>query len=85
MDAKMEIETDANSRCLREPLLSTFADTHWLRCWTAAFVVIGLIERTVRYLLQFPYWGDEAFVGLNLMDQTYMGFFQGNLSGNGVS
>lgn len=77
MDAKMEVETDANSRRLREPLLSTFADTHWLRCWTAAFVVIGLVERTVRYLLQFPYWGDEAFVGLNLMDQTYIGFFQG--------
>jgi len=48
----------------------------WPRGWrnaSAAFLVIGVAWRVVRYLLQFPIWGDEAFVCLNFLDQDYAG------------
>jgi hypothetical protein len=44
-----------------------------LQQWTVALVIVGLAWRTLRYLLQFPIWGDEAFVCLNFLDQTYLG------------
>lgn len=36
-------------------------------------IVAGVAWRLWRYLLQFPLWPDEAFVTLNLLDQTYAG------------
>ncbi|MCI0380298.1 MAG: glycosyltransferase family 39 protein [Gemmataceae bacterium] len=41
----------------------------------AAFLVVvtGLVWRTVRYALAFPIWGDESFVCVNLLDQTFGG------------
>jgi 4-amino-4-deoxy-L-arabinose transferase-like glycosyltransferase len=44
--------------------------------WALALLVLGLVWRTVRYLLPFPMWGDEAFVCLGLLDQTYRGLMQ---------
>ena len=32
-----------------------------------AFVWLGVILRVVTYLLNFPLWGDEAFVAVNLI------------------
>src|SRR6266852_7392220 len=34
-------------------------------------VALGVLWRTVRYLCQFPIWGDEAFVCLNFLDRGY--------------
>ena len=36
-----------------------------------AFLTLGVLWRLVRYTLQFPIWGDEAFVCLNFLDQNY--------------
>jgi hypothetical protein len=33
--------------------------------------LLGVVWRLLRYLLQFPIWGDEAFVCLNLLDGDY--------------
>ena len=34
---------------------------------------LGLVCRAVRYLLQFPFWGDEAYVLINFLDRDYLG------------
>ena len=41
--------------------------------WALAAVIIGVAWRTVRFLLQFPIWGDESFVCVNFLDMTYAG------------
>lgn len=38
---------------------------------TAVLLTVGLAWRLGRYLLQFPIWGDEAFILLNLLDFDY--------------
>jgi hypothetical protein len=35
-------------------------------------ILVGIAWRSLRYLLQFPIWGDEAFVALNLLDRDYV-------------
>jgi hypothetical protein len=44
----------------------------WAR-WTLLLLAVGVAWRAARYLLQFPIWGDEAFVCLNFPEQTYLG------------
>src|SRR5947209_7734229 len=44
--------------------------------WGLAFLFLGMAWRTVRYLLAFPIWGDEAFVSLNLLDRDYLGLLR---------
>jgi hypothetical protein len=39
-------------------------------------ILVGIAWRSLRYLLQFPIWGDEAFVALNLLDRNYLGLTQ---------
>jgi len=36
-----------------------------------AFVALGIILRVGRYLLNFPFWGDELMVMQNLLDRDY--------------
>ncbi len=48
-----------------------------LRFWLVAFLVVGLGWRLVRYLLQFPIWGDEAYMCLNFPGLTYLGVLDG--------
>jgi hypothetical protein len=38
---------------------------------TWAFVAIGVLLRVIRYAMQFPLWGDEAFLAVNLLDRGY--------------
>jgi hypothetical protein len=45
--------------------------------WVAAAVLVGVGWRTTRYFLQFPIWGDESFVCVNLLDQTFGGLIGG--------
>jgi hypothetical protein len=44
-----------------------------LRRWALVLVAAGAAWRLTRYFLRFPIWGDEAFICLNLLDQTYLG------------
>lgn len=39
--------------------------------WALALVVLGVAWRTLRYFMQFPVWGDEAFLSLNFLDRGY--------------
>jgi hypothetical protein len=36
-----------------------------------AFVVLGVLLRVARYLMDYPLWWDEAFVGVNLLRRGY--------------
>jgi len=47
--------------------------TRSVTMWTLVALAVGVAWRTVRYLLQFPVWGDEAFICLNFPEQTFMG------------
>jgi hypothetical protein len=42
-----------------------------LKRWAVALILLGVLWRTGRYLLQFPIWGDEAFVCVNLLERGY--------------
>lgn len=44
-----------------------------LSFWTLGAVTIGIAWRTARFLLQFPIWGDESFVCVNFLDNTFAG------------
>ncbi len=46
----------------------------WL---VAALVAVGVIGRLLRYFLQFPIWGDEAFVCANFLHRDYLGLTRG--------
>jgi len=51
-------------------------DTSCPRSWrnlTLLLLVLGVAWRALRYFSQFPIWGDEAFVCLNLLDRDYLG------------
>ena len=38
---------------------------------TIAAVTAGILWRLVRYVMQFPIWGDEAYVALNFLDRDF--------------
>ena len=44
-----------------------------LQALDAGLAVRGRPLARGRYLLRFPFWGDESFICLNLIDQTYLG------------
>jgi hypothetical protein len=46
------------------------------KTWAITLLALGVLWRTVRYLCQFPLWGDEAFVCLNFLDRDYHGLIQ---------
>lgn len=39
--------------------------------WLAAFVVVGIGLRLVRYAMNMPIWGDEATLGMNIVTRSY--------------
>jgi hypothetical protein len=48
----------------------------WPRGWrnlALGLLLLGVAWRAFRYFMQFPIWGDEAFVCLNLLDRGYLG------------
>lgn len=48
-----------------------------LLLWAVALALFcGLLWRTVRYLMQFPLWGDEAMVMVDVLDCDYYGLTQ---------
>ncbi len=40
---------------------------------TTLTLILGLAWRTLRYLLAFPLWGDEAFVGVTMLERDFAG------------
>jgi hypothetical protein len=44
--------------------------------WTLALLAVGMAWRMLRYFLQFPVWGDEAFIGVNFLDRDYLGLLK---------
>ena len=40
---------------------------------TVALVVLGLLARALRYFLNFPLWGDEAFLAVNFLLRDFKG------------
>lgn len=47
-----------------------------LASWLAVFIALGVGWRTLRYALGFPFWGDEAYVAINLLHRDYVGLLQ---------
>jgi 4-amino-4-deoxy-L-arabinose transferase-like glycosyltransferase len=41
-----------------------------------AFLILGLVVRTIRYLLQFPLWPDETYLAQNYLDRGYLGLMR---------
>jgi Dolichyl-phosphate-mannose-protein mannosyltransferase len=47
-----------------------------LQRWLILFVVMGVALRLFRYALGLPLWGDEGFLGVNILDRGYRGLLQ---------
>ncbi len=45
------------------------------RRWGVMLLALHLLWRAARYFANFPLWGDEAFVALNLDDRDWIGLF----------
>src|SRR5689334_14470733 len=52
-----------------------------LRRLGLALLAVGVAWRAVRYLLQFPLWGDESMLCLNFLDHGYLGLARGLRNG----
>ncbi len=63
----------ASSRRAGPPLDASGPWPAWLWRGALALILVGVAWRSLRYLLQFPIWGDEAFVALSLLDRNYLG------------
>jgi Dolichyl-phosphate-mannose-protein mannosyltransferase len=48
----------------------------WIRWVAIVTIAVGLLWRFVRYLSQFPIWGDEAMLLLNILERDYAGLTQ---------
>ncbi len=46
------------------------------RFWLIVLVSIGVLWRLTRYFLNFPIFGDEAVVGLNILNRSYLGLLR---------
>jgi Dolichyl-phosphate-mannose-protein mannosyltransferase len=51
-------------------------DRRLVRRWIAIFIFFGLLWRLVRFALAMPIWGDEAMLGLNLINCSYRDLLQ---------
>jgi hypothetical protein len=49
---------------------------HWVRWAVAVTIVAGLAWRVARFCEQFPIWGDEAMLLLNILERDYAGLMQ---------
>src|SRR5262245_60322507 len=48
----------------------------WVGQATAGFVVLGVLLRVVRYLLNYPLWCDESMLAANFLDRGYVDLFR---------
>ncbi|HLQ93369.1 MAG TPA: hypothetical protein VK148_25385 [Xanthobacteraceae bacterium] len=70
-------EAAAPWRIYTEPAQSMGQPLKLLRWLAVGLVAAGVTGRLVRYFLQFPIWGDEAFVCFNLLDRDFAGMMGG--------
>jgi hypothetical protein len=47
-----------------------------LERWLILFAVVGVGLRVFRYALGLPLWGDEGFLGVNILDRGYRGLLR---------
>ena len=40
--------------------------------WTVLLLALGIVWRVTRYLLDFPFWGDETFTNINILRRGYL-------------
>ncbi len=53
------------------PLTEALVDPGQLKCLALLVLVIGLMWRVVRWGLAMPLWGDEAMLGLNVLQRSF--------------
>jgi hypothetical protein len=68
LDRPLELEPE------HEPLVWSDRETLVQATW--AFVWLGVILRLVTFALNFPLWGDEAFVAVNFTTRGYLGLMR---------
>lgn len=61
-------------RCLAT--LASLREGTLLRRGAWVLVLVGVAWRLTRWLLQFPVWGDEAYLALNFLDRDYLGLLR---------
>ena len=44
--------------------------------WMGFFIGLGLVARTLRYVLRFPLWDDETFLCVSLYKQDFIGLLE---------
>ena len=44
----------------------------WLAQATTGFVLLGVLLRATRYLLNYPLWCDETMIAANFLDRGYV-------------
>ncbi len=54
----------------------TTSKTSSTQRWLTVFLAIGLFLRLFRYAVAMPVWGDEAFVGLNIINRGFAALLQ---------
>jgi len=63
-----QLVSTSNSRPIADPLFA------WK--WTLGLLALGAGWRIFRYALQFPMWGDEAFISVNFLNRDYLGLLK---------
>jgi hypothetical protein len=63
---------DLKGRILRPTTYPTQHLDHWFVRATRAFVILGVLLRIARYLMNYPLWWDEAFVAVNFIRRDYL-------------
>ena len=76
MDACLTQEAPAETSTPPNALTRRFDAARWIRRAAIATIFVGLGWRIVRYLGQFPIWGDEAMLLLNILQRDYAGLTQ---------
>jgi hypothetical protein len=64
---------DRNQQAALGPIDCGTDARHLLRRLTLILLITGIGWRTLRYLLHFPLWGDEAMLCLNFLELDYAG------------
>ncbi len=60
----------------RLPWLIPAGRTPTIAQLTVTLVILGVAWRTLRYLLAFPYWGDESFVVVSFLTRDFAGMIR---------
>ena len=61
---------------LMEPTLAAEKDGVGWERWLVLFLIFGVGLRIFRYALGLPLWGDEGFLGVNILDRGFRGLLE---------